>query len=203
METSSWISTAHRKARYATILTSPLANQMLEEVSRSFVKEWTSVFGSPFPFVCLGQKSSRACPWHRCWVGWNKSLHRSKWLRRSKSSRLSYNLPFSTRRRSKPWSLLWASTNAPNVINMTSSSPPQRQVIFALTEHDVELLGSFHVHTIWLTTSCVDPSMKSPRVRPSQLLFPAMTEACEQRMALVVVIAVAVAVIFLCCDVEC
>ena len=45
--------------------------------------------------------------------------------------------------------------------------------------------------------------MKSPRVRPSQLLFPAMTEACEQRMALVVVIAVAVAVTFLCCDVEC
>ena len=45
--------------------------------------------------------------------------------------------------------------------------------------------------------------MKSPRVRPSQLLFPALTEACEQRMALVVVIAVEVAVMFLCCDVEC
>ena len=31
---------AHRKSRYATIVTSPLANQMLGEVSCSFVEEW-------------------------------------------------------------------------------------------------------------------------------------------------------------------
>ena len=120
METSSWIHTAHRKARHATILTSPLANQMWEEVSRFFVKEWPSVFGSPFPFVCLEQKGSRACPWHRCWVGWNESLQRSKRLRRTESSRLSYNLPFSTRRRSKNWSLLWAH---PPMLRMWSMSP--------------------------------------------------------------------------------
>ena len=47
--------------------------------------------------------------------------------------------------------------------------------------------------------------MKSPRARPSQLLFPALTEACEQRMALdaVVAVAIAVAVVFLCFDVDC
>ena len=41
--------------------------------------------------------------------------------------------------------------------------------------------------------------MKSPRARPSQLLFPALTDAREQRMALdvAVAVAVAVAVIFL------
>jgi hypothetical protein len=49
MKTSSWIRTAHRKARYATIVSSPLANHVLEEVSCSFVKEWSFVFGSPFP----------------------------------------------------------------------------------------------------------------------------------------------------------
>jgi hypothetical protein len=36
--------------------------------------------------------------------------------------------------------------------------------------------------------------MKSPRARPSQLLFPALTEACEQCMALDVVVAVAIVV---------
>ena len=72
--------------------------------------------------ICLSwTKGSRACPWHRCWVGWNESLQRSKQLRRKKLSRLSYNLPFSTRRRSNNWSLLWAHPPTLRMWSMSSA----------------------------------------------------------------------------------
>ena len=84
-----------------------------------------------------------------------------------------------------------------------SSSKSEKQLSRNLMKmRNLKLLGSFHVlfhlsacrsSSIWPAT-CVDPSTKSPRARPSQLPFPALTEACEQCMALAVVVAVAIVV---------